>query len=129
MILAPYAITESSGIVMWRYMLEPDVGMVSQCARAARARPSSTGARSRSQTLFLASVIAVWHHLPFTFLILYAALTTVPKEVLEAARIDGATAWQPFWLITLRADHAGDPDRACCSATSSRSAPSPRSGS
>ena len=29
-ILAPYAITESSGIVMWRYMFEPDVGMVSQ---------------------------------------------------------------------------------------------------
>ena len=44
----------------------------------------------------------MWHHLPFTFLILYAALTTVPKDVLEASRIDGATDWQQFRLITLR---------------------------
>jgi len=55
-----------------------------------------------AQTLALAAVIAIWHHLPFTFLILYSALTTVPKDVLEAADIDGARAWQKFWLVTVR---------------------------
>ena len=100
-ILAPYAITESSGIVMWRYMFEPDVGMVSQLlARLDLDQlPWSTNPVA---TLFLAGTIAVWHHLPFTFLILYAALTTVPKELLEASRMDGATGWQQFRLITLR---------------------------
>jgi multiple sugar transport system permease protein len=44
----------------------------------------------------------VWHHLPFTFLILYAALTTVPQDVLEAAEIDGASRWQAFRLVTIR---------------------------
>ena len=91
-ILAPYAITESSGIVMWRYMLEPDVGMVSQLARRGSGSPQldwstnpvADAARSRRRS-------PIWHHLPFTFLILYAALTTVPKEVLEAAEIDGAS--------------------------------------
>ncbi|MEP6941443.1 MAG: sugar ABC transporter permease [Betaproteobacteria bacterium] len=100
-ILAPYAITESSGIVMWRYMFEPDVGMVSHLL-------SSLGlgqldwSTNPVETLLLASTIAIWHHLPFTFLILYSALTTVPREVLEASEIDGATRWQQFTLIVLR---------------------------
>ena len=100
-VLAPYAITESSGIVMWRYMLEPDVGMVTQFL-ARLGVGAFDWSTNPVQTLLLASIIAIWHHLPFTFLILYAALTTVPREVLEAARIDGATAFQRFRLITLR---------------------------
>ena len=100
-ILAPYAITESSGIVMWRYMFEPDVGMVSQFV-GRLGLPQLPWSTDPIATLFLAGTIAVWHHLPFTFLILYAALTTVPNDVLEASRIDGATDWQQFRLITLR---------------------------
>ena len=100
-ILAPYAITESSGIVMWRYMLEPDVGIVTQ-GLAHVGLGTLDWSTSPVQTLLLASIIAIWHHLPFTFLILYAALTTVPREVLEAARMDGASAFQRFRLITLR---------------------------
>jgi len=100
-ILAPYAITESSGIVMWRYMFEPDVGMVSQfLGRLGLAQLDWS--TNPVQTLLLASTIAIWHHLPFTFLILYAALTTVPRDLLEAAEIDGATRWQQFRFITLR---------------------------
>ena len=100
-ILAPYAITESSGIVMWRYMLEPDVGMVTHFLGRLGVGQFDWST-DPVQTLTLAAIIAIWHHLPFTFLILYAALTTLPKEVLEAADIDGATAWQKFRLITLR---------------------------
>src|SRR4029079_16712472 len=81
-ILAPYAITESSGIVMWRYMLEPDVGMISQLLSRAGLGQLDWNTEP-AQTLALAAVIAIWHHLPFTFLILYSALTTVPKDVLE----------------------------------------------
>jgi hypothetical protein len=46
-------------------------------------------------------LLAVWHHLPFTFLLLYAALLGVPKELYEAARVDGASAWTTFRRITL----------------------------
>jgi multiple sugar transport system permease protein len=100
-ILAPYAITESSGIVMWRYMLEPDVGMLTHVV-GRLGLPQLEWSTDPAATLLLASLIAIWHHLPFTFLILYAALTTVPREVLEAARIDGATPFQAFRLVTLR---------------------------
>ena len=100
-VLAPYAITESSGIVMWRYMLEPDVGMVTQLL-GRLGLGQLDWSTNPVETLLLASIIAIWHHLPFTFLILYAALTTLPQEVLEAAEMDGATPFQRFRLITLR---------------------------
>ena len=57
-ILAPYAITESSGIVMWRYMLEPDVGLVTQWMEHA-GLPTLEWSTNPVATLFLASVIAV----------------------------------------------------------------------
>lgn len=101
MLLAPYAITESSAIVMWRYMLEPDVGMLSHfLVRLGVGELEWT--TNPVATLFLAGTIAVWHHLPFTFLILYAALTTVPAEIREAAQMDGASRGQQFWYVTLR---------------------------
>ena len=42
----------------------------------------------------------VWQAIPFIALTLYAGLTTVPEEIMEAARIDGAGAWRAFWSVT-----------------------------
>jgi multiple sugar transport system permease protein len=96
-IIAPYAITESSGIVMWRFMMEPDVGLVARMlGHVGLVLPWDFEPWAG---LALSSLIAIWHHMPFTFLILYAALLSVPKETQEAAEIDGASAWQRFWLV------------------------------
>ena len=43
----------------------------------------------------------VWKTTPFMALLLLAGLTLVPEELLEAAKVDGATAWQRFWRITV----------------------------
>jgi multiple sugar transport system permease protein len=45
--------------------------------------------------------LSVWLHLPFTFVILYAARLAIPGELYEAAAIDGANAWARFRRITL----------------------------
>jgi multiple sugar transport system permease protein len=51
---------------------------------------------------FLSILITnTWQWMPFMFLLLRAALRSLPAEPFEAARIDGATAWQTFWLLTL----------------------------
>ena len=42
----------------------------------------------------------VWQAIPFVALTLYAGLTTIPEEILEAARIDGAGAWRAFRSVT-----------------------------
>jgi multiple sugar transport system permease protein len=43
----------------------------------------------------------VWKTTPFMALLLLAGLTLVPEELHEAAKVDGATAWQRFWRITV----------------------------
>ena len=46
-------------------------------------------------------LVEVWHNTPFMMLVLLAGLQSIPQELYEAARADGATAWQRFWFITL----------------------------
>lgn len=51
---------------------------------------------------FLSILITnTWQWMPFMFLLLRAALRSLPIEPFEAARIDGASAWQTFWFLTL----------------------------
>jgi multiple sugar transport system permease protein len=40
-----------------------------------------------------------WTFIPFMMIMLLAGLQALPKEVMEAAKVDGATAWQNFWSI------------------------------
>ena len=46
-------------------------------------------------------VYGIWHVVPFAFIVLYAGLQSVPQDSLEAARIDGANAWQRLIYVTL----------------------------
>jgi multiple sugar transport system permease protein len=51
--------------------------------------------------LILVGLLTIWLHLPFTFIILYAARLGIPGDLYEAARVDGATPAQAFRRITL----------------------------
>lgn len=51
--------------------------------------------------LFSVVIADVWSRTPFMFLIFLAALQSIPKDLYEAARSDGASVWQEFFLITL----------------------------
>ena len=46
-------------------------------------------------------LVEVWHNTPFMMLVLLAGLQSIPQELYESARVDGASAWQTFWSITL----------------------------
>ena len=46
-------------------------------------------------------VVDIWHWTPFAFLLLLAAVESLPQDVSEAAKIDGATRWQEFRYVTL----------------------------
>src|ERR671934_756025 len=56
-----------------------------------------------SPVLSIATVVLVevWHNTPFMMLVLLAGLQSIPQELYESARVDGASAWQSFWSITL----------------------------
>ncbi len=57
---------------------------------------ASTGIARASVVL-----VDVWHNTPFMMLVLLAGIQSIPPELYDAAKADGASAWQSFWSITL----------------------------
>ena len=78
---------------MWKLMYNYDFGIFNQMLTAIGAMPVNW---LGSTQIALASVIVVdiWHWVPFVFLILFAAVEGLPVDLIEAARVDGATRWQ-----------------------------------
>lgn len=99
-VLAPYAVSEVSAVVMWRYLFDLDVGYVSRML-SALGLPALEWAINPVHGLILVALLSIWLHLPFTFVILYAARLAIPKELYEAAEVDGATPLQCFGRITV----------------------------
>lgn len=99
-VLAPYAVSEVSAVVMWRYLFDLDVGFVSR-ALATFGLPQLEWAINPTHGLILVALLSIWLHLPFTFVILYAARLAIPRELYEAAEVDGASPLQQFRRVSL----------------------------
>ena len=56
---------------------------------------------STALTWTMLIVYGIWHTLPFSFIVFYAGLQTVPFDTLEAAQIDGATKWQRIIYVVV----------------------------
>ena len=56
---------------------------------------------STGLTWVMLIVYGVWHAAPFSFIVFYAGLQTLPKDTLESAKIDGASRWQQTWYVVI----------------------------
>src|SRR6201987_390040 len=90
-ICAPLAIA-----VLWRWILAPTDGAVSTVLGHRVEWLSDPGL-----ALPVVSAVVVWTNVGYVSLSFLAGLLAIPTDVHSAARIDGATAWQRFWRITL----------------------------
>jgi multiple sugar transport system permease protein len=92
----PFAVPSVVGAVMWYFMLEPQFGPVARLVDSL----GFHGTNFFSPNLVLPSIIliVIWEWTGYNMIILYTALRSVPRELIEAAILDRA----PLWRIVLR---------------------------
>jgi trehalose/maltose transport system permease protein len=97
-VLIPYGIVTVVAAFSWFYAFSPDTGFVNQLPLIADDK-AWFGERFSSFAVII--MAEVWKTTPFMALLLLAGLTTIDDGLYEAAKVDGASAWQRFWRITL----------------------------
>jgi trehalose/maltose transport system permease protein len=100
--LVPWAIPTVISAQMWKWMYDDVFGVINDAGVRLHILHHSVAWISQPNTA-LASVAAVdiWKTTPFVALLLLAGLQVVPRELYEAANVDGASRLQQFWRITL----------------------------
>ena len=97
-VLIPYGIITVVAAFAWQFAFAPETGFVNNLPLIADDMDWFGGRFSSFAVIILAEV---WKTTPFMALLLLAGLVTIDGQLYEAARVDGATAWQRFTRITL----------------------------
>jgi multiple sugar transport system permease protein/raffinose/stachyose/melibiose transport system permease protein len=84
---------------VFQALLKPDGSLNDLLAALTGQQVSIAWLGSTTWTLVLAAVIHAWKWMGLSMLIYLAGLKTIPEDVTEAARIDGASGWQAFWSV------------------------------
>lgn len=99
-LIMPMAATPVAMSLIWNMMMEPTLGMLNYILSWLRIPPLLWAADPRGAVPSLA-LIDMWFWTPFIALIISAGLQTIPEEIVESARLDGANAIRLFRHITL----------------------------
>lgn len=96
----PFVISWAAVALLWKYVLDPTFGVGTYYIHKLGVTPPNW---FLDPSWALPAIIGIdfWHTIGFTFVIMLAGLQTVPKELQEAARSDGASGWQVMWNVTL----------------------------
>jgi multiple sugar transport system permease protein len=95
-VLVPWAVLTVVTAIMWRTIVDPNLGFLNQILGT-----NTVWLGEEPQALIIMILADTWKTAPFMALLLLAGLQVIPGEIYEAAKVDGATAWQRFRRITL----------------------------
>ncbi len=98
--ILPFAATPVAVALIWRIMLNPEIGVLNYLLQSV-GLPGSLWVSSPKTVIPALVMVDVWKWTPMITLIVLAGLKSLPHEPYEAAQIDGASALQIFWYITL----------------------------
>jgi sn-glycerol 3-phosphate transport system permease protein len=99
LLIWPYAVAPAVAGVLWIFMFQPSLGVVAQGIRSLgfQWNPLLNG----NDALTLVVLASTWKQISYNFLFFLAGLQSIPRAVIEAAAIDGASRTRRFWTITL----------------------------
>lgn len=90
--LVPYAIVTVVAAFSWRFAWTQGIGWLAG---------DSAPLTDKWSSVWIIILAEVWKTVPFMALLLMAGLALVPEDLLKAASMDGASAWQRFWRVTV----------------------------
>jgi len=97
LLIWPYAVAPAVAGVLWLFMFAPSIGVFSFWLRAAGFEWNHL--LNGNHAMALVVMAAVWKQISYNFLFFLAGLQSIPKSLIEAAAIDGASPWRRFWTI------------------------------
>ncbi len=97
LLIWPYAVAPAIAGVLWLFLFASPMGVVSFYLRAMGIDWNHLLNSTNAMTLIV--IAAVWKHISYNFLFFLAGLQSIPKSLIEAAAIDGASPWHRFWTI------------------------------
>jgi multiple sugar transport system permease protein len=100
-VLVPWAVLTVVTAIMWRTIFEAPLGLVPSILGAVNIGDDIVWLGQKPYALIVMIIADTWKTAPFMALLILAGLQVIPKDLYEAARVDGASAWQRFVKITL----------------------------
>ena len=96
-LIAPYAVAPAIVGVLWTFLMSPSLGLITHWLSLAGVRWDHI--LDSKQALGLIIVAAVWKQISYNFIFFLAGLQSIPKSLIEASSIDGASPTRRFWDI------------------------------
>ncbi len=98
-VFAPYITPVVATSVAWVWIFNPQFGLLNSMLRALHL-PVEQWLQSSTWAMPSVIIFSLWHEVGFTVVLFLGGLSVLSTEMSEAARMDGANAWQEFWHIT-----------------------------
>ena len=96
----PYTLPPVAVAAIWRWLYEPSAGLVTRLLNEAGLGFLAHNWIGEAATVTYSLMAAsLWWSVGFSFIVFFAGIRNLPQECLEAARIDGASAWQAFYKV------------------------------
>jgi len=97
LLIWPYALAPATAAVLWLFLFQPSIGILAQALQRVGVPWNYT--LHGGQALLLVILASVWKLVSYNFIFFLAGLQAIPKSLIEAARVDGATSRRAFWSV------------------------------
>jgi multiple sugar transport system permease protein len=95
----PYVSSVVAIALVWQWMYHPDFGLLNYLGSWVGLAPVDWLGNPKV-ALLAVMLVSIWIQVGYQMVVYLAGLQAIPREYLDAARVDGASAWQRFWRVT-----------------------------
>ena len=100
-LIIPWVISAVAASYIWKWMYHSDFGIIGAVLVQMGLVDQQPNFIDNVHTVLPSLIVVnIWREFPFAMIMIMAGLQTVPEQLLRAAKVDGASAWQRFWHVT-----------------------------